>query len=167
MPGHIVQDNNLLACPREHIEAVFAMLANERGVVFAGGLDARLFTAWHRDLLETIAYAELWFAADTVASLATLATVAGLCNGISIEKLRCYVLVGFSGEKLIEAERRLETVYKLGFLPFAQLYRAPGQSRWGLSSGESIQRWNALIHKWSRPAAYRCSAKIPATTLFQ
>jgi len=147
-PGRIVQDNNLLACPDRHIEAVFDMLAGQRRIVFSGGLDADLFKDWHRDLIETVRYDELWFACDTKQAVHALRRAAGICEGISIEHLRCYVLIGFGGEALSEAERRLEEVYDLGFLPFAQLFRG--------ETGMSYSRdWRALARKWSRPAAYR------------
>jgi hypothetical protein len=62
-PGWIVQDNNLLACSRKHIEAVFAMLQQQRrAVTFSGGLDTRLLKDWHRKLFDTVKIHELWFA---------------------------------------------------------------------------------------------------------
>jgi len=151
VPGNIVQDNNLLACSRRHVEAVFDMLQGQRRVVFSGGLAAGLFADWHRVLLERIHFSELWFAADRDGAIPSLRRVARICDGISIEKLRCYVLIGFGGEKLCEAESRLERVYAMGFLPFAQLYSGPSQ---GLGDGVP-QEWKALARKWSRPAAYR------------
>lgn len=152
VPGRIVQDNNLLACPRRHIEAVFDMLRVQRRVVFSGGLDATLFADWHRDLLDTIRLDEAWFAADTRASLQALGRAARICQGLSIEKLRCYVMIGFGNESLYEAEGRLEQVYELGFLPFAQLYR-------GEQAMAYPTPWRALARKWSRPAAYRATSK--------
>ncbi len=148
VPGRIVQDNNLLACPRPHIEEVFDMLADQRRVVFAGGLDATLLADWHRDLLETIHLDEAWFAADTRGSLPALERAAKILQGISIEKLRCYVLIGFGEESLAEAEARCERVLELGFLPFAQLYRPEQAVAYSPA-------WRALARKWARPAAYR------------
>ena len=40
--GHIVQDNNLLACSNRHVDLVFSMLKKQRGIKFSGGLEARL-----------------------------------------------------------------------------------------------------------------------------
>ena len=153
VPGRIVQDNNLLACPRRHVEAVFDMLASQRGVVFSGGLDADLLSDWHRELLETIRYSEIWLACDRRGSKSSLIRAAGILAGISTEKLRCYVLIGFGEESLSEARRRLEWVYSLGFLPFAQLYR-------GMKAVAYLPEWRALARKWSRPALYR--TKEPA-----
>lgn len=148
VPGRIVQDNNLLACPRRHVEAVFDMLSDEQRVVFSGGLDATLFQAWHRELLETIRYEELWFACDTLAGGEPLRRARAICDGISPEKLHCYVLIGFGGESLDAARRRLEAVYQLGFLPFAQLFR-------GEKAVAYVSEWRNLARRWSRPAAYR------------
>lgn len=150
--GWIIQDNNLLACSRGHIEAVFEMLSRQhKGAVFAGGLDATLFQPWHRWLIDSIRIDELWFACDSSGALADLRRVAEMLEDISIEKKRCYVLIG--RESLAEAERRLERVYALGFLPFAQLFRPARElSRDAIPYGN---KFRALARKWSRPAAYR------------
>jgi len=132
---------------------VFDMLAGQRAVVFSGGLDADLLSDWHRELLETIRYSEIWLACDRRGSKSSLIRAAGILAGISTEKLRCYVLIGFGEESLSEARRRLEWVYSLGFLPFAQLYR-------GMKAVAYLPEWRALARKWSRPALYR--TKEPA-----
>lgn len=152
--GHIVNDDNLLACSREHVEAVFGMLrAQSRGAVFGGGLDARLLQDWHRPLLDTIRVGELWFACDTLAGLKPLERTAAILDGIPIKKRRCYVLLAFDpGETLAGAEVRCQQVYALGFLPFAQLYQ-PFDQAGGLRAYPDA--WRRLARKWSRPAAYR------------
>lgn len=148
-PGYIVQDNNLFACSRNHIERVFDMLrAQKRGIVFSGGIDARIFSKYHLDLLSTIKFNDLWFACDTVAGLHDLKRVAGLVKDISIEKRRCFVMIGRPPETIAMAEKRLASVYELGFLPFSQLYRGPGQIKYS-------KEWSRLNKKWSRPALYR------------
>lgn len=147
-PGHIIQDNNLLACSRKHIEAVFEMLSwQKRGAVFSGGLDATLFQPWHRELIDQIRVNELWFACDSEMGLAPLQQVAEMLEDISIEKKRCYCLIGT--ESIFDAEQRLESIFELGFLPFAQLYRPADREYPYLSA------WKSLARKWSRPAAYR------------
>ena len=53
--GWIVQDNNLLACPFDHVVKVFKMLKRvNRAVTFSGGLDPRLLRSWHLGLLDEI-----------------------------------------------------------------------------------------------------------------
>jgi hypothetical protein len=144
--GWILQDNNILACSRDHIERVFEMLDSQgRGIKFAGGLDARLFKPWHKDLIDKIRIDELWFACDSSARLKYLEPVSEILSHYNIRKKRCYVMVGFRDD-ILEAEKTLESVFEMGFMPFAQLYdRHPIKD---------IRPWKKLVRKWSRPAAY-------------
>ena len=69
VPGHIIQDNNILACSEAHLEKVFAMLKDQRKAAsFNGGLDARLLRPWHLELFKSVTINELWFAADETAA---------------------------------------------------------------------------------------------------
>jgi Histidine kinase-, DNA gyrase B-, and HSP90-like ATPase len=53
--GWNVLDDNLLACPREHVEAVFAMLRRQnRRVEFTGGLEALSLQDYQVDLLASL-----------------------------------------------------------------------------------------------------------------
>lgn len=148
-PGWIVQDNNLLACSRGHVNAVFGMLRGQnRRCCFNGGLDSSFLQDWHVDLFRSVKLDELWFACDTPQGLPRLERVAKMLEGISIEKRRCYVLMGFDGETIVEANERVTAVYEMGFLPFAQLYRDDTPRQWS-------RDWKDLQRFWSRPAAYR------------
>ena len=148
-PGWIVQDNNLLACPEKHIRAVFEMLSKQgRRVFFNGGLDKHFLRDWHRELFDSVPIGELWFACDIASDLPALERVAGILSGIPIQKLRCYTMIGYDGETLLEAERRLARVFELGFLPFCQLYQ-PDETR------VYTLEWRRVARKWSRPAIYR------------
>lgn len=152
--GHIIQDNNLLACSRFHIEAVFQMLRMQaKAAVFSGGLDIDYLQPWHIDLLKTIKVKELWVACDREQDLKRLDKAVDLLADFSTEKKRCYVMIGFGGETFTDAERRLEAVYAKGFLPFAQMYRGPQDEPWG-------RCWKDLQRKWSRPAIYRKSRPL-------
>ncbi|MBU2537258.1 MAG: hypothetical protein KKH22_02385 [Proteobacteria bacterium] len=147
-PGWIVQDNNLLACSRKHIEQVFEMLRQQKkGAVFSGGLDTRLLKEWHRELIDTIKLHELWFACDTENMIDQLTRTAKIMDGIPNKKRRCYTMIGFDGETLCQAESRLEKVFELGFFPFCQLYQ--GEER-----KEYSKPWRDLQRKWARPAIY-------------
>lgn len=147
--GHIIQDNNLLGCSQPHIEAVFEMVRRQRkAAIFSGGIDAGLLRKWHRTLFDSIRIRELWFACDTPGAIKALERVYGIVEGIPQRKLRCYVMIGHGDETLKEAEKRLERVYHLGFDPFCQLYRGPGEREYG-------KNWKALNKKWCRPAAYK------------
>jgi hypothetical protein len=156
-PGWIVQDNNLLACTKPHILAVFAMLRQQkRAIFFNGGLDKDFFKPWHRELFDSIAIGELWFACDT-SDLAHLERARKLLEGIPLRKLRCYTMIGYDHETLEQAERRIERVFDLGFLPFCQLYQPPTADQ---PTKVYSAEWKAVMKKWCRPAAYRKSAAM-------
>lgn len=161
-PGWIVQDSNLLACSEKHIRAVFDMLRDQkRAVYFNGGLDKHFLKDWHRPLFDSIKIGELWFACDQTKDLPWLERAAGILEGISIEKRRCYTMIGYDSETPAEAERRIERVFELGFLPFCQLYQPDETKVYG-------EDWRKVRRKWSRPAAYRSTANHVdnAQTLF-
>ena len=147
-PGWIVNDNNLLMTPREHQKAVFDMLREQkRSVSFPGGLDTRLIDDWVAEQLKTLKISQVFLAADTEAALEPLERAVKKLSFLSRRQLRCYVLLAFNGETISEASRRLEAVWKIGCMPFAQLYQPP--DRYIQYSHE----WKALARTWSRPAA--------------
>lgn len=150
-PGYIVQDNNLLACSRDHIEKVFEMLSEQKkGIKFLGGLDIDYLKTWNVELLKKIKIAQcgLCVACDRPEDLSRLDKAADLLGGFSIEKKRCYVLVGKDGENQIQAQARCEAVLAKGFLPYAQLYRPENASS---ARGD----WRTFCYFWSKPGLYR------------
>jgi len=148
-PGYIVQDNNLLACSVKHIETVFEMLKLQpKPIEFKGGLDIDYLKPWHVELFKKIKVAELWVACDCKEDLPRLDKAVDLLSDYSIEKKRCYVLVGKDGETQAQAQERCVAVYRKGFLPFAQLYR-------GETAGPSRGEWHDLCHLWAKPGLYR------------
>ena len=147
--GWIVQDNNLLACSRKHIEAVFEMLRKQKKAInFSGGLDSKLFKKWHMEQIEGLTIKHLWFSCDYPEAEKYLKRAGELLANYPIWKKRCYVLIGFNGESVVQAEKRLEGIFKMGFLPFAQLYQGEHKKPW-------TKKWDRLQRKWCRPAAYR------------
>lgn len=147
--GWVVQDNNLLACSKEHQEKVFEMLSRQRNrVEFAGGLDGHFLSTWHIDWFKKLKVRQFWFACDHSGSLKRLEKIADLMADFPERKKRCYVMIGYDGESIRDAEARLEKVYSVGFLPFSQLYQ-------GEEWIEYSKEWKKLNRKWSRPAAYR------------
>lgn len=152
--GWIIQDNNLLQAPREHIDRVLDMLRQQRRrAVFAGGLDARLVDDWFAKRLKTVRIKEVFLAADTPRSLKPLRAAVARLSYLPRHKLRCYVMIGYRGEGLPAARRRLQAVWDAGCLPFAQLYQPPyGRIEYGPD-------WAALARTWSRPAAMVASHK--------
>lgn len=163
-PGYIIQDNNILACSKSHFERVCNMLSEQqtkkggkfkKGAEFKGGLDIDYLTPWHVEQLKKIRINELWVACDTDAALANLDKAADLLSDYSIEKKRCYVMIGYDGEGTDQAERRLEAVYAKGFLPFVQPYKSADTGEYLWSVGPEGQKRFELIRKWSRPGIYR------------
>ena len=151
--GWIIQDNNILACGRNHIRSVFDMLKRiNKPAIFKGGLDARLLKQWHVDLFDSIKIGELWFACDSAKDIKTLTKIALPLAHISQNKKRCYTMIGFDGECLYDAEARLQTVYELGFMPFSQLYQTDKKKIYP-------KKWRNLSRVWSRPAAYKSHMK--------
>lgn len=158
-PGYVIQDNNFLQAPEPHRRAVYAMLRNERrGAVFAGGLDTRLITDEIAEELRGLRIGAVFLAADTDAALAPLERALPKLSFLGREKLRCYVLCGWNGETIAQARARLERVWELGAMPFAQLYQPPeGRKR------EYGAEWRELARLWSRPALMKLTHTREAT----
>jgi hypothetical protein len=149
--GYIIQDNNLLACSRKHIEAVFEMLQEQKKPIkFLGGLDIDFMQTWHIDLLKTINIGKcgLCVACDKPQDLKRLDKAVDLLSDFDIEKKRCYVLVGFDGETKGQAQERCEAVLAKGFLPYAQLYRSE-------NANSTRGDWRTFCYFWSKPGLYR------------
>ena len=154
-PGNDLQDNNITAWPRAHWNMLISMLQSQTRIRFTGGLEAARFKDWHRDgfqKLQPSTIREIWFAADTDSALRPLAKVADKMLPMFAHhkdkgrrKLRCYVMIGRSS--LGADEARLERVWGMGLLPFAQLYRSGGEKT------EYNDDWRKLERKWARPAA--------------
>lgn len=148
-PGYIIQDNNFLACSRAHRAKVYEMLKAQRsGAKFAGGLDTEFLEQWDVDQWMGMRINELWFACDFPEALKMLELTAGMLKDFPRRKKRCYVLIGYKDETISAAEERLEAVWDLGFMPFAQYYKPPEGHR--TFAGRD---WLLLVRKWSRPAA--------------
>lgn len=151
-PGHIVQDNNLLACSRKHFEQVCGMLAaQKRAAKFAGGFEAARLRPWHVELLRQLRIEEVWLASDGPTLTAGFRqAVSKLRSFLPLRKVRAYVMIGYKDEGVRYAEDRLLEVYHAGALPFAQIYRPPeGSPPWQLAD----RTMRLLARKWSRPAA--------------
>lgn len=149
-PGWIVEDNNLLQCSRRHIEAVFGMLRRQpQRIILAGGLDARLMRPWIADRIKTLSLEELFFSADYPESLVPLEKAIQLLRPMTRRYIRCYVLLAHGGQTINQAQYMLESVYKLGAMPFAQLYQP--EERYI----DYPAPWRDLARKWSRPAITR------------
>lgn len=153
-PGHIVQDDNLLACTTKHIEQVFEMLRRQtKAIEFKGGIDVDYIEPRHIELLKSIRVGEIWLAYDrptlTKRDIFRVA-VNKLQQYFTRRQLRCYVLIGFKGDTIENAESRLQQAWDIGTLPFAMRYRKPSLN-WKNTFVFTDRAWNLLARKWTRP----------------
>lgn len=144
--GNNVIDNNLLQCSKAHIGKVIDMLRSQHAIKLSGGLDARLLTESVADTFRSLRIKEMFFACDTKHQLRALESAKRKLDGFTLEQLRCFVMIAYDGETMSEAEERLEAVWDIGFMPFAQLYQPPDKYI------DYPKDWRRLAKNWSRPA---------------
>ncbi len=146
-PGNIIQDNNLLSCSDKHISKVFHMLKNEKSISFRGGLEPGRITAQRAEDLRGLRIKSLWLSCDLPGDIRRLGKAVDILKraGFTRDFLRCYVLIG---DDFAENENRLREVYKMGCLPFAQLYQGEKRAEYSLE-------WRRFSKLWSRPALYK------------
>lgn len=158
--GWNVLDDNLLACPRPHVEAVFDMLRRQpRRVEFTGGLEALSLEDYHVDLLASLKpKPSMFWAYDPGDAFETLESAARrlLAAGFTREshRLRCYVLIGVPGDTFAKAQTRLEDMVRIGFTPMAMLWKPEHPSQEKHRPGEE---WKAFQRTWVRPAIIHAS----------
>lgn len=147
--GWNVLDDNLLACSEKHIKTVFKMLKKQKNPIqFTGGLEAKRLKSWHIDLLLQLKLRQIFFAYDTPDDLEPLIQVSKMLKDAEIIKstsnvARCFVLIGYPKDTIDKAEKRLNTVIKLGFMPMAMLYRD--------YSGKRDMEWKKIQREWANP----------------
>ena len=153
--GWNILDDNLLACPRDHVEAVFAMLRRQRRrIEFTGGLEALALEDYQVDLLASLTpRPNMFFAYDPGDEFETLAHAARrlLAAGFTARshRMRVYVLVGFPKDTFAAAEGRLRQMLGIGFTPMAMLWRPEGRSQERFAPAPE---WRTFQRQWARPA---------------
>lgn len=155
--GWNVQDNNLLACPRGHVEAVFEMLGRQkRRALLSGGLEASRVEPWVAAAVAALRVEGAYLACDmpTRRTWRTLEAAVGLLrdaggwpDGTARKRLRCYVLVAYDGDDVDAAQKRCLRVYRLGVQPYPMFYQpGPGQRR-------QTAEWHDLLGRWMKARA--------------
>ncbi len=160
--GWNVLDDNLLACPRPHVEAVFTMLRKQkRRVEFTGGLEALSLEDYQVGLLADLKpRPSCFFAYDPGDAFETLESAARrmLAAGFTRAShgLGCYVLIGFPRDTFALAQKRLQDILGLGFTPRAMLWQPdkPSQERW-----RPAPEWKAFQRLWFRPTIIYAKVK--------
>lgn len=146
--GYNILDDNLLACSEKHIHAVFNMLkSQDKKPLFTGGLESRLFQKWHAELLRESKAQRIYFAYDMPDDYEPLVEAGKTLREAGITKAShrsaCYVLIGYPGDTMENAEKRLHDTWNAGFVPYAMLYRG--------SDGKVDADWNKFQRLWVRP----------------
>ena len=155
--GNIIQDNNLTACPKNHIDKVFRMLSKQKGVVFQGGVESARVDDYFVDKLRGISLKEVWLAYDhDNADKPLITAVNRLSKYFKRDKIRCYVLIGYGNDTIEKAEIRLRKAWEIGTLPFAMLYRDKKNT-------PQTKEWKRFQRLWTRPAIIK--SKMVASKL--
>ena len=146
--GWRIQDNNLLACSRAHIEGVFSMLARQpHRARFQGGLEARLMRPWIAEALKAIKPLTIYLAYDKPSDREPLAEATRMLREAGFKRashtISAYVLIGARGDTFEKAEERMRFVCSLGIMPFAMLFRD--------DAGRVNREWRKFQKRWCRP----------------
>lgn len=146
--GHNVLDDNLLACSETHIKAVFDMLGEQpEQPIFTGGLEAKILKPWHCELLKRTKAKRMYFAYDTPDDYEPLVEAGKMLRAAGFTAQShaacCYVLIGYPGDTMAAAERRLHQTMAAGFVPYAMLYRD--------TTGKVDHEWRRFQRAWVRP----------------
>jgi len=157
MPGYNVLDSNLLATSENHIRKVFAMLKNQpERPILTGGLEARRIKGWIVDLLRESKTKRFYCAYDCDSDLEPLVYAGQLLRDGGISKksqtARCYVLIGYPGDTMDNAEKRLRQAWVAGFFPFSMLYR----NEQGIVNAD----WAKMQRCWTRPHIVHSMLKV-------
>ncbi len=153
--GWDVLDDNLLACPEDHVRAVFTMLARQgRQVQFTGGLEALALQDYQVGLLADLKpRPNCFFAYDPGDPFETLESAARrlIAAGFTAcsHRLRCYVLIGYPRDTFEAAEKRLRDMVRIGFSPYAMLWEPETASA---ERHRPAPEWGRFQRTWARPA---------------
>lgn len=158
--GWNILDDNLLACPEDHVRAVFSMLARQgRQIEFTGGLEALSLQDYQVGLLADMKpRPNCFFAYDPGDAFETLESAASRLISAGFtrcsHRLRVYVLIGYPKDTFTAAETRLNQMLDIGFTPHAMLWQpeTPGAERHRPSP-----EWKTFQRRWARPAIIHAS----------
>lgn len=170
--GWNILDDNLLATPRAHVEAVFEMLKRQgRQIEFTGGLEAKSLKDYQVDLLASLKpRPNMFWAYDPGDTFEVMENAARklLAAGFTAasHRMRCYVLIGYPAhiaddgepDTFDKAEKRLTDMLAIGFTPMAMLYRPEDTDS---ITWEPDPQWRAFQRRWARPAIIHSQVAQP------
>lgn len=148
--GWNVLDDNLLACSTNHIKAVFTMLNQQsQRTIFTGGLEAKRLKEWHVAALVELKPQRMYFAYDTPDDYEHLRTAGAMLldHGFTIASHTCccYVLCGYHGDTILDADKRMNDTLDAGFTPMAMIYKDH-------KKGHHSKEWKVFQREWARPS---------------
>lgn len=167
--GWNILDDNLLACPREHFDAVIEMLKRaDRRVEFTGGLQASRLTDWHVEGFTRLRPRPVFFFAyddpdkckksppEAMREAAKKMLAAGYTS--ASHRLRTFVFIGFPQDTFDKAEARLREMVAIGFTPYAMLWQpeTPSADKW-----RPAPEWKKFQRSWARPAIIHAKEANP------
>ena len=144
--GYNIMDDNILGTSEQHFRAVIEMLRRQKEkAVFSGGLEPAQLQRWQAELLKSINPKTMYTAYDTKDDYDAIRQMAGILwdAGFSprARQVKCYCLCGYEGDTFEEAEKRMNQIMDVGFLPFAMLFRD--------ESGEFNKEWRGFQREWA------------------
>jgi hypothetical protein len=152
--GWNLLDSNILACSDSHIESVFKMMKRQtKRAQLTGGLEAKILTNHHVNLLWDLRPEQMFFAYDTGDDLEPLIEAGKKLRYANFTRrhLRCYVLIGYPKDTISDAEKRLLKTWESGFMPMAML--------WKNKAGDTDSEWGRFQREWIRPAIINSNMK--------
>ena len=152
-PGHIIQDNNVLACSERHWDQLVTMLRKQRYIEFKGGLEARRLTPERINDLRSLRITSLWLACDTPGALPGTVNAIKRLRKVGFTWSHIYVYV-LCGKDIEEEQARMEQIMLAGGVPFAQLYQPPTDKK-----KEYSPEWRKFQKFWARPASVKSGMK--------
>lgn len=151
VPGHIIQDNNILACSDAHWDKLISMLRTQSRIEFKGGLEARRLTDKRILDIRSLSIASLWLACDTPGSFPVVKNAIDRLTKAGFTRSHIYVYV-ICGEDEEEEAARMEKIFLAGGIPFAQLFQPEEKI-------EYSPEWKKFSKFWSRPASIKSAMK--------
>ena len=144
--GWNVIDDNILGTSEEHFRKVIAMLKRQKKrAVFSGGLEPALLQTWQAEILRELNPKRMYTAYDTLDDYEPLREMAKKLWEAGFRpqghQVHCYCLCGYDGDTFESAEKRMNQVVDLGFLPFAMLYRD--------NEGKVDADWRRFQREWA------------------
>lgn len=144
--GWNVIDDNILGTSEEHFRKVIEMLKRQKKrAVFSGGLEPALLQTWQAELLRELNPKRMYTAYDTLDDYEPLREMAKKLWEAGFRpqghQVHCYCLCGYDGDTFESAEKRMNQVVDLGFLPFAMLYRD--------AEGKVDTDWRKFQREWA------------------